>query len=88
MPRHGFHDAAPGIEIHFNQVDGTIHVFEYTSLVPGFHGDWQEVASFANDDDWYASKYARMITSEDMEDMILWHWIDLSTPTSDSIPSA
>ncbi len=42
----------------------------------GNDGSWQEVARFSIEADWYTSKYSKMLQSEYIEEMILWHFID------------
>lgn len=71
------HEVGSDLRISFDNESGELHVEEYRRLIPGWHGEWQEVAVFTEKAAWYSSKYSKVIMSEYYLDMILWHWIDL-----------
>ncbi|MFA6608335.1 MAG: hypothetical protein WCT07_00250 [Candidatus Paceibacterota bacterium] len=45
---------------------------------PGFDGEWQDVVTFTNEQDWYASKYQKQIVGDDNVAMIVYHWLDIA----------
>lgn len=73
----GAHEITPHIRISFDNEKGTLHVNELKSLIPGFHGKWCEIATFTTKTNWYESIFSKMVTSDYLENMILWFWIDL-----------
>lgn len=58
-----------------------IRVSEYRALVPGFRAQWQSCGNFT-EMQWYESCYASMVTDTEIEEMIIYFWIDLEEEVS------
>ena len=58
-----------------------IRVQEDVNPLPGFLPMFREVARFATIEEWEASKYARRVTDENVDDAISWFWIDMRPGT-------
>jgi hypothetical protein len=77
-----FRDAGNGFKIYCDYEAGKIRVQEDASLNAGLVGYkpmWSEVASFQTIEEWEQSKYARRIDNEQVEEMITWFWIDMTS---------
>ncbi|MFZ2484453.1 MAG: hypothetical protein WAX80_02410 [Minisyncoccia bacterium] len=62
----------------------TLRVGTDTPLLPGYRGFFREIASFKTPEEWGASQFTRQVTDEQIQDMIAWFWIDMSTENADS----
>lgn len=81
----GFHAAGPGIRLSFDDEKKTIYVIEYQTPIPGFHGNWVEVAAFTSEEDWFRSRFPEMIIDTYYKEMILWFWIDAYQSASNTL---
>ena len=70
------HEVASDLAISFE--GGSIIVSRYVRPFPNFMGDWQDIATFSNEQDWYASEYKNQIIGDDNLAMIAYHWHDVS----------
>lgn len=73
----GFHNITPEIAVSFDNEKEAIIVSKYIRPIPGFKGDWQEVATFTDETSWEASEFAKLLTNEYLKDMIMWFWFDV-----------
>lgn len=55
---------------------GALRVAIDTPLVPGFRGEFREVATFATHQEWVSSSYFAQVTDQAVIDMVEWFWID------------
>ena len=81
----GFHAIAPGVRLSFDDEKKTIHVIEYQTPIPGFYGNWVEVATFTSEEDWFKSRFSEMIIDTYYKEMILWFWIDAYQTASNTL---
>ena len=75
-----YHDVGSGIRISFDDEKNSLHVSIYTIPILGLAGEWEEVATFTKGDDWYASPFSKMVSSQYHQEMIIYFWIDVSHP--------
>jgi hypothetical protein len=69
-----------GVDLAVSFEKGSIIVSRYVRPFPNFKGDWQDVATFTNEQDWYASEYQNQIIGDGNVAMIAYHWLDTNTP--------
>jgi hypothetical protein len=72
----GLHEITPETALRFDDENGILFVFVYKRIFIGFKGEWQETASFSCAKEWDESPYAKMATSETLQEVITWFWID------------
>ena len=46
--------------------------------VPNLKAQWEEVASFGNQEEWCASAFAHQVTCDATKEDICWFWIDMN----------
>jgi hypothetical protein len=76
-----FRDAGPGFRIDCDYESRKLRVQEDVARAQGLVGYkpmWNDVASFATIEEWEQSKYAKLITDDQIDEMITWFWIDLT----------
>ena len=74
----GFHEVTQGVRVSFDDERKTLHISKYVTPIPGFHGDWQEVAKFVDERTWNKSEFAQLVMSNYYKELIMWFWIDIS----------
>ncbi len=72
------HEVGVDLAVSFDDEKGTIIVSRYVRPVPHFHGDWQDVATFTKEKDWYTSEYQNQIVGDGNVAKIAWFWQDLT----------
>ena len=62
----------------------TLRVGTDTPLLPGYRNHFREIASFKTPEEWEASRFPKQVTEEQIQDMITWFWIDMSTENTNA----
>ncbi len=79
-----FRKAGSEILIFCDYESKTLRVGTDTPLLPGFLGTFREIASFKTPEEWEASQFPQQVTEEQIQDMIVWFWYDISTESVDA----
>lgn len=73
-----FVDAGPGLRIYCDSKSRSLRVAVDTNPIPGWRPLWNEVAAFKSEEEWRRSKFAKMVSSESIQEDIFWFWTDIS----------
>ena len=74
-----FKNAGSELHVYCDFEARILRVATDTPLLPGYLGMWREVGAFKSREEWVASSFYKQVTNEDVEEMIEWFWMDLST---------
>jgi hypothetical protein len=79
-----FVNAGPNLRIACDYRERCLRVSENNMAeLPEFRPMWSQKAVFTSEVEWYQSEYATRVTSEDVEEAIMWFWYDMR-PDPDS----
>ncbi len=76
----GHHEIAPGVQMSFDDERRVIIIDELKSPIPGFHGHWEETATFVDEKSWMGSRFSGLV-NEYYSEMAMWFWIDVLLQT-------
>ena len=72
-----FKSAGSGLLLYCDSEAQLVRVGTNVPLVEGFRKTFLELDVFSNEKDWMASQYYNQVTDKNIQDEILWFWIDL-----------
>lgn len=72
------HEVGVNLAVSFDDDAGQLIVSRYERPFPGFQGDWQDVATFTKEEDWYTSEHQLKVIGDDNIAMVAYFWHDLA----------